>query len=378
MRRRQFIASAPAVGLVPYLDRVPFLDRAQRPDSGQASGTATRHPATAAASTNVQIAVDRWSVVPTVKKAPKLDGTLKDPAWKKSRALTDFRTFYVNDSVPDDVEVRLLHDRKSLYIGVRYAAADVGATLANLEALVGPNPIGGPYFRVPIRVTDITPPYTNSWGPDIETPENIPVEVKPTPGVVTATAAIPFAAMGIDGHVPDGTQWRFNLIAQHMMMTKPASSWMPVRTSSNSYNGGASASVRAEVTGEGRLGAIYLGKPPSLDSDKPAEYWLPEDAALTYVGFTEKRLSFALGEVGQGVDVGLEWRTPTTDWEPIDSPAVESDRSRIQISFEHPGPLIPGAYELRVRLASGNGTKLGIVSFDRNGLIRAGDALYAS
>lgn len=367
MRRRQFIASAPMVGLTPYVDRLPLFGHTGRTEAATPE----------AATTDVELTVDRWSVVPQVSSAPKLDGTLNDPAWQRSRPLDGFRTFYVHDRTTDEATVRLLHDGQRLYLGVRYAAEDAGASVVNFEALMSPHSVGGPFFRIPIAVRRVTPSYSNSWGPGVESPSDLPVATKQGVDAVTATAAIPFAAMGID-NVPAGTQWRFNLIVQHEMMTKPYSSWMPVRTSLNNYSGGNTASVQAEVTDEGRLGTIFLGKLPPADGGEPVDYWLPEEPVLKYLSYTEKELSFALAESGSGARIGLDWRTPTTDWEPVTNLRVEPVQARMKLTFEHPGPLDRGTYELRILVNLGSSTKLGIVSFDRNGMIRAGDAMFAN
>src|SRR6266480_2042113 len=55
-----------------------------------------------------------------VEGAPKLDGTLDDPAWQKATPITDFRQKepYEGRPATESTEVRILYTRTEIYFGI--------------------------------------------------------------------------------------------------------------------------------------------------------------------------------------------------------------------------------------------------------------------
>ncbi|HEY6740564.1 MAG TPA: hypothetical protein VI076_17110 [Actinopolymorphaceae bacterium] len=370
MKRRQFISAVPLVGLVPYVTGIDVTAASAAPaGKGEATGAASRTEGPI-----VESLTDRWGVVPAVTKPPVLDGKLGDPAWKRARPLGGFLTPYALTPADGRHEIRVLYDAKNLYVGVRYEDSDAGATVANVEVLLG---VGTERFEVSVPVKEVRPPYSNSWGP--ATPvEGARMKTGSDAKGVTVELAIPLAKLGVED-VAEGSEWRINVLAQHEMGTKPLASWMPIRRVMNSYSGGGSASVQGEVTDEGRLGAIFLGRPPALpDRPEASSPWTPDGVRLDYTGFTRKKLSFARRGLGGDPAVGLAWRTPDGVWHPLDEVETAAEGDRLIVTFTHPGPLTDGQYDLRIGVegAGASEDRLAVLTFDRHALIRAGDAAW--
>lgn len=222
------------------------------------------------ANPDIESYTDRWQVVSKMTEEPIVDGSLEDSVWQEIEASRDFVTAYYNEPTDGDTGVKLAYDDENLYIAVDYTDANAGASLVNFGILLSPAATGNRYYHIPVKVRNADPRYVNNWGPDIETPEHVQSETKQQDDGVTAEIAVPLDAFGVD-EVASGDEWRFNVIVQHEMGTKPMSSWVPVRRSSITYTGG-SASVRADVTEEGRLGSIFMGE---LPTDGTAENEVP-------------------------------------------------------------------------------------------------------
>ena len=79
---------------------------------GTASGTATR-----------------------VEQAPKLDGSLNDPAWLTAPAIGDFRQQEPAEGQPatEKTEVRILYDKHDVYIGIVCFDSDSSKIVAKVH-----------------------------------------------------------------------------------------------------------------------------------------------------------------------------------------------------------------------------------------------------
>lgn len=362
MKRRHLISTAPLVA-TSALMAPPLL---------AAPVSAETVPSATMTGSVVETHLDRWSVAKKLQTPPAMDGTVKDPVWSDARQLRGFLTPYFNDAVDEKICVKLAYDSSNLYLAFEYTAADGGAALAAAEILISPSASGNRYFRIPVTITEVDPPHVNNWGP-ATTLTNLQTLTNKTSQGVTAEVRVPLASMGVTG-IESGAEWRSNIIVQHRMMTKPLNSWVPIRAVRSTFLGGANAPILGEVTTDGRLGSVYMGELPGQ-----AAMWKPDDFSLAYVGFTEKAIAFRRGDIGTNASIGLAWKMADGLWEPVDG-QVTTTGDTIGVSFEHPPPRRNGLYGLRVRIEQPSGTtphKLCVVTFDRNALIAAGDALYA-
>lgn len=364
MERRTFLVTALAASVAPAL--VGMTERARADEPAGPDGD--QLPAG-----RVAVETDRWTVAPRTDRAPVIDGRLDDPVWPDAARIGGFVTPYYYEPIDGDAETRICFDDEALYLAVRYTDPDGGASLTGVEILIDN---GTADYRVPIEIRRPAVPYRNTWGPDLIDVAGAEIATGTVDGGVTAEVAVPLAAL--DGTTPgEGDEWRINVILQHDMMTRPLSSWTPIRTSTNSYNGSGTAPVQAEVTDHDRLGGLFLGGLPSAGRPAPPEPYQPKNLTLEYRGFTEKVIGFDRDGIGPDDQVVLAWQAPGEDWVPVADPQPERESRRLQIRFGHPGPFRKGLYRIRITIERGDRRQpdgLAVLSFDRTDLIRAGDS----
>ncbi|WP_152364650.1 heparinase II/III domain-containing protein [Microlunatus speluncae] len=363
MERRRFLLSALAVPLV------AGLAGGTRPAWADEPGTPGAADLPAG---GVAIATDQWTIATRAKSAPQIDGRLDDAAWADAAMIGGFVTPYYGDPIDGVAEVRICFDNAALFLAVRYTDPDRAASLTGIEVLINN---GTDDFRVPVQVRKPAVAYRNTWGPGLTLVEDAEIATGTVDGGITAELAVPFADLG--GAGADGAEWRINVILQHEMMTRPLSSWTPIRTSTNSYNGSGSAAVQAEVTGHDRLGGMYLGALPAAGRPAAPEPYPIKNVALTYTSFTEKVITFGRDGIGPEDVITLAWQAPEGDWTPVSDPRPERGSRQVRIRFGHPGPLRKGLYRLKIIIERANRREpdgLAVITFDRVDLIRAGDS----
>ena len=109
--------------------------------------------------------------------------------------------------------------------------------------------------------------------------------------------------------------------------------------------------------------------------------WKPEDFTLEYKGFTEKKISFKQSNIkSNNMDIRLRWKAPNEKWVYINDFTIENIGDRYEILFKHPKALKNGLYQLQIIIEDNNkeDVKSCIATFDRHGMIHAGDNLYAN
>src|SRR5690625_4638730 len=199
--------------------------------SGQASQVAEESNAVITSDTN------KWSVIPEVEQAPEIDGSLDDAMWEKAAVLSDFRTAYHNERASEDVEMNIAFDEEYLYIGLDYTSEDGGESVGDFVVIMSPEADSDHFFHIPVKINDLDIPFSNNWGPNIETIANAQTETMKDGDNITAEIAISLDSLGVD-EVTTGEEWRVNAFIRHEMETNPLSSWVPIRTSSYHYTGG--------------------------------------------------------------------------------------------------------------------------------------------
>lgn len=327
-------------------------------------------------SKTVSIDNDKWSVVPKIKEELSIDGKLNEKAWEEAAILSGFETPYYNERV-DDTEAKIMYNENTFYIGLKHD--DESDTLANFEVILSPNSNGDEFYRIPININNFETSYSNDWGPVISTIEGVQKSTTDNQGLVTAEVAVNLDLLNVNKIEP-GDEWRINIVAQHDLNTKPMSSWIPIRTSSIHYTGNV-ANAYANITDEGRVGSIFMGTiPDDESSSRSIQPWEPEKFSLQYKNFNEKEITFKRKDMNpKKIDVNLKWKSPLGPWESIDASEIKESKEMLTMSFDHPAPLQNGLYQIKLQIVrDGKEVRHSIITFDRNGLIEAGDNTYAS
>lgn len=314
---------------------------------------------------------NKWSVIHEAEQQPELDGVLDDPVWDNASRLSDFVTPYFNEETDIDTGVQLAYDNQALYIAFDYESEEEDNPLANIEFLLSASE--DEHYRIPVEVEQVSPRYNNNLGSNIETVENFQSEVVNEDGNTMVEVAVPLDEFGVD-QVSEGEEWGFNIIAQHEMGTKPLLSWIPIRRTAISYTGGSSATLNANVADEDRLGRVFLDSLPEDD----LENWEPEDFEMAYASLTEKVMTFKRYDMNpKKTDIELNWKEPFGDWQPITDYSLKKEEEMLAVSFEHPQARDKGWYQLQLIVHRDNkAPRHTIISFDRDGLIKAGENLF--
>lgn len=362
MKRRTFLVAATGAlgttGLVSWgAPRVAHADR----------GSTFASPV-------VSTRTDLATVVPT-SSGIALDGTLSDPNWGDP-AWQETTTLYEFD--PVETSLYLTHDDDHLYVGIRVSGR-VAETMTHASVLVRGGP-GTAFGAVTVPVRADGPEVEFEWGGQAEELSDVEDAVVADDDEVRCELAIPLSEVGITD--PLGAELGINVIIDHEDMTAPVSTAAPTRTSSNGFDGrDSSRSNNTDVVDEDRAVTLLLGEVMGPGSNAEAELVDPDEFAMEYTGFTSKRLTFGLTEAELADDFTLDWRIPGGSWTSVELGEVELvERGRIRIfetEFDHPEPVEFGQYQVRLGVQSaGRGEeRVAIATFDREDLMRAGDAL---
>ncbi|MDF2720042.1 MAG: Carbohydrate family 9 binding domain-like, partial [Paenibacillus sp.] len=281
---------------------------------------------------------DRWSIVPRIGEAPRIDGSLDEAAWSEAARMSGFRSFYANEptGVQTDTEIRLACDDRHLFIGIiGFAGSDGHPAAEKIDILLSTPDQPDRYYNIPIEISRGPRDFTAAYGP--------------------------------------GNVVRYYGIAA----PRPSSSLIPVRHSSITDLGKPDEgySMRIDLLQEGRMGSLYWQRPPLPDNAQQVGRWTPERAILTYGSFTEKLLHVEPDEISDCFSLNMMWRTPSN--KQIEISEFEFVPAAGIIAFTHPKPLEPGLYQLQITVADNTqAAKMAVLTFDREALIDAGESLY--
>jgi hypothetical protein len=325
---------------------------------------------------------DRWSIVPRIGEAPRIDGSLDEAAWSEAARMSGFRSFYANEptGVQTDTEIRLACDDRHLFIGIiGFAGSDGHPAAEKIDILLSTPDQPDRYYNIPIEISRGPRDFTAAYGPGMMSPHTPVISaVRKERDHWTAEAAVPIASMGMGGELPAGAEWRINVVRYYgIAAPRPSSSLIPVRHSSITDLGKPDEgySMRIDLLQEGRMGSLYWQRPPLPDNAQQVGRWTPERAILTYGSFTEKLLHVEPDEISDCFSLNMMWRTPSN--KQIEISEFEFVPAAGIIAFTHPKPLEPGLYQLQITVADNTqAAKMAVLTFDREALIDAGESLY--
>ncbi|TNJ67842.1 DUF1533 domain-containing protein [Paenibacillus hemerocallicola] len=319
----------------------------------------------------------KWAVVPKWNDGAVIDGSLDESVWLQAAVLDDFRTVYANQPVESGPEYKLAYSDTHLFVGATLPG-DEQVAIDKIELVISTQPSGDAHYVATIPINPLDRNTTTEWNPGLALSPAIQKRVQ-LEGVAyeteadavsetfTVEASIPLSAFG-PATITPGDEWRINVIHVYNYETKPLVSWAPLLTS-RFNDSSRNISYTANVVDHGRLGSIFFTRPPLGDA------WTPVDWKLDYTGFEEKQLSFEKTDPSWD-RFQLEWKTPTGQWLALDEVTPTVDGSRVNLLFEHPGPLEDGLYQLRIvayTTVPADGA-VAILTFDREAIIAAGIA----
>ncbi|GAA3405013.1 heparinase II/III family protein [Paenibacillus hodogayensis] len=362
-----------------------------------------RQVANSQAYPEVDMLNDRWGIVTRSTYGPiAVDGIPNEPVWAQAAALQHFKTFFDHRPAEHDTVVKVVYDASRLYISLQSPLGYDSPPKAERVFVVLADPGNDQkFYTIPVVVTLDSHPVgisLRNWtgsDPKVSGQQFVnlgqsnqvkPVVNKQPNGSWTAEMAVPWSVIGSPQLAP-GAELRMNVIRYYGPDSPyPASSWVPIRTSTlidddrNRPFDQRSLTLHGDVTNEGRLGSLYLEAPPSSAFGSPAEAWKPEDSALQFRSFGEKALTFAKSAYPglQQSDIAVVWTSPSGERTEAGDIQLGEEGQKWRIGFSHPAPLEDGLYSLSL-FVRGQGTatgKLAIFAFDRYSLIEAGEQLY--
>lgn len=346
---------------------------------------------------------DRFGVVTNNAYGPiAADGILDEPVWGQAQPLQGFKTFFDNLETGHDTVVKVVYDPNRLYISLESPTGyDVPPAAERLFIVLGNGVDELTFYTIPVNVTTDTHPVGisfNNWtGQDPQDSEQkfvnlvlgkqvSPVVHKRADGSWSAEVAIPWSAIGGPRLAPT-SELKLNVVRYYGPDSPyPASSWIPVRTSTlidddrtRPFDQRA-FTLHAGVTNENRLGTLYMAKPPSISAGSPVEAWRPQNARLLFKSFGEKVLAFKKSSYPQlkHADMRLVWSSPSGERTILGDAALTKQGDDYLLGFTHPAPLEDGLYRLQLFTGSHGDepAKLAVFTFDRYSLIEAGERLY--
>ena len=348
-----------------------------------------------ASSASVRYAPDKWAVVPKLKPdaTVRIDGRLQESWWQEAATVTGFQTaYYEYVRSHETVHYLLAYDDQHLLVGGR-VSRDEAESLHKIEVVLRHEGRAGNYFVASIPVKTRHPAsaaqLNTIWNPSLNelSSDEGRVEVRGFSYATseqddrfTVEAAIPFTALSAAGVEP-GDEWQGNIIHVHHLYTKPLTSWIPIRQSNHWDNGhsltGARTSLYGNVIGQGRLGSVFFSRLPDAADSEPGAI---EDADLSYVGFTKKKLQFSLSaDQARLKDVSLRWQSPGRAWQTLRDYEITQDGGKLSVVFDHPGPVSDGTYKLLITCRLDDDSSLvSLMTFDREHMIEAGLATTPS
>jgi len=332
----------------------------------------------------VRIHAAKWAVVPVLGQAPVIDGTLDEAAWSAATELSDFRSTFTDEPVQNGPSYRIGVTSTHLFLGGTASLVDKDA-IAHIEVLISTAAAGNDHFVVTIPV-NVLRPLTTEWDRSIA-PQEMPSRTNValfdhaiaddvTSGTFGVEVSIPFTSLG--GAQPEG-EWRINIVHVHNVNTLPTTSWYPIRTANYMarYEGD-NVPHSADLVNEGRLGSL-LFDPPGAGRTLESGNWM-----LNWTGFTTKQVIWEPDPSGPLViprgnastaELHLDWKHGERDWQRLTDVTGDLNNTELHADFTHPEPSTAASYQLRVSMTVGSSGEipLGILSFDREDLVRAGE-----
>lgn len=339
--------------------------------------------------------IDKWAVAPLWSTAPTIDGTMNEALWNGAAVLDDFRTAYFEYEPESSITYKVAYDSQYVYIGGMMDEEEA-ETLADIEVVLSPQLGGSDHYvaRLTVDPND-TSIKTTAWNlqqdsysanPGLKLLSGVQYQLGTSGGSMTVEAAIPLAAIAPAG-VTTGDEWRLNVIHVHRSLTRPLTSWVPIRHSDHWDRYGDGGRLNGMVVDQGRLGGLFFGALPEAltpagGSAGPVEIWTPQQTELAYTGFDVKKLSFAWPHAaltGSG-DIRLQWKEPDGAWEELAPTGLSASGGRQSLSFTHPGPLKDGMYQLRLTVLPAGATEAlsATLMIDREHMVAAGMELAPS
>jgi hypothetical protein len=326
----------------------------------------------------VQSYADRWGVVPESMNSPTVDGNLES-IWESAFQADGFLTMFDNQPAASDTEISLLHDEDNLYIGLKGHKDQTAPApeTEKVEVLLAPGRVTDAVYRLNIPIVSGSRTISTNWGGVTTDLTGAEVQVIQGSDSWTLEARIPIASLGVDA-VTAGDQWMFNVLRYYGINSQPFSSWVPIRDSYISDQGGTSYSLVSHVVNQARMAPIYFSSLPALSGvdGSRANAWSPSNWSLVYQDYQTKQFRMKGSAIHSGTEIQLSWVSPDGVSTKLEEPAIEKQDQDTVVTFSHPKPLARGLYRLQAGFRQGNGVyQYFELSFDRDSLIAAGDSL---
>ncbi|MDF2725867.1 MAG: Heparinase II/III-like protein [Paenibacillus sp.] len=359
-------------------------------NTGTAGGSEAEHH------TDIRVYADKWAVMGAVGgSAATNDSDMKQERLKEAQ-LGGFVTAFHHRPATPDTQARLTFDSECLYIE---ADGDAGQQAAEEETVFMLLAAPGDYdafYSISVVITGGPHAYSigyNNWaGAELadsrQTFRTLGVNdgvrttvAKGEQGSWKAVVSIPLTALRVPD-VREDSEWRFNMIRYFgPESVVPLSSWIPIRTGTVRMDDNRRPlrdrvfRLDLFVANEGRLGAVFAGKPPGI--------CIASSAAMLYEGFTEKTIRFAYDAQAAQLDLQrlrIVWIDPKGRQTVISSVKMFVEGGKADIRFVHPAPSEDGLYRIRLTVESDQAGQDGfaIFAFDRCDLIAAGERANAA
>lgn len=316
-----------------------------------------------------------------------------------------FVTAFHNEPAMRDTRAKLTVDREYLYIEMksdekqreqeqdkgRHEAQEHISEAETVFVLLSTHADKHTFYSIAVVVTGGPHPFSigyNNWtGAEQKDKRQTFIGLGEKDGVRTVVAkgaggswvakvAVPLAALnGPD--VQAGSEWRLNIIRYFGPESPvPLSSWIPIRTGTvrmdDIRHSLAERVFRLDlfVANEGRLGPVFVGKPPGV--------CMSSSATLLYQSFTEKTIQFrCTGESG-ALDLKrlqMSWIDPQGRLTAISPTKADIQGDMVEMRFVHPEPSEEGMYQIRLAAEGYRDGESGfaLFVFDRFDLIAAGE-----
>jgi hypothetical protein len=335
----------------------------------------------------------KWVVAKRWNSAPVIDGQPGEGIWQQAAVLDGFVTAFNEYEASHEAEYRVAYDDDYLYISGNLArpAAD---TLAQIELIIRPAQEKQTYYTVKLPLATAQSPAVNTnWNPVMDninvSTDQGRVRIQPyqyesstTADTLYVEAAVPIASIAAGG-AAEGDEWRFNIVHVHNLYTQPLDSWVAIRNTDHWHAGTATANMNGDLVGQDRLGSLFFSRVPSMSAADPSAdaAWYPATAELLYTGFTEKELTISAPNAAVSAqDVGLYWKEPLGDWQPLTVNSFVYGGMAVTIRFDHPAMRKDGLYQLLVRMSppANAHSQIALIALDKERVVEGGEASQAN
>ncbi|MDF2670121.1 MAG: Heparinase II/III-like protein [Paenibacillus sp.] len=346
---------------------------------------------------------DRWAIMGQSKgSSVHVDGILDESAWGEALSLQGFTTFFDNRQVEYDTQAKLVYDSSYLYVSMTSPKGyDTHPAAERVFIVLASDVDSQTFYTVPVTITTDSHPVgisLNNWSGgephdraqtfvDLVLSKKVtPVVEKQSNGSWSAEVAIPWNELG-SPELRSLTELKLNIVRYYGPSSPySASSWVPIRTSAlldhdeDRPFDERQFRLHAGVANENRLGTLFLLDAPTGEAESLFKKVQPPNARLLFKSFNEKMLAFNSKkhpDLKQS-DLRLVWGTPSGMQTEVTEFLLEKQKRDYRITFSHPVVVDEGQYSLQLFAATeGNEVdQLALYTFDRAGLIAAGEQLY--